>query len=52
MVPALAPTLEAALTVSTHVMVLGLRSRRELGLASILGASHATLRGADRPGGS
>jgi hypothetical protein len=51
MVAALAPSLEAALTVSNRVMVLGLRSARELGFAAVLGATHATLKGADRPGG-
>jgi hypothetical protein len=49
MVAILGPAVDAALTVSSRVMVLGLKSPRELGLAAIMGASHATLRGGDRP---
>ena len=48
MVAALGPEVEAAAAVSNRVLVLGLRSQRELGLAAILGANHATLRGGDR----
>lgn len=48
LVATLGPDIEAAATVSNRVIVLGLRSPRELGLAAVLGASHATLRGGDR----
>jgi hypothetical protein len=49
MIAALGPDLEAAAAVSNRVLLLGLRSARELSLAAILGASHATLRGGGRP---
>jgi hypothetical protein len=52
MVAALGPDIEAAAGVSNRVLVLGLRSQRELSLAAILGATHATLRGGDRFAGA
>ena len=52
MVAALGPEIEAAAGVSNRVLVLGLHSPRELGLAAILGASHATLRGGEHPAGA
>lgn len=45
MMAALGPMIEAAHTVSNRVVVLGLRTPRELGLAAVLRATHATLRG-------
>jgi hypothetical protein len=44
MLAALGPMIEAAHTVSPRVMVLGLKTPRELGLAAALRATHATLR--------
>jgi hypothetical protein len=46
MAQAMAPAVDAALAAFKFVTVLGLRSPRELGVAGLLGATHASLRGA------